>query len=408
MQISDTKLHPQPQVSSTPGKLLQSLRPGQVLRAITVSPSQNGTVQLQIGRTALTAQTNISLQPGEKLTLSVVKGGTQPQLQLITQQRPAQLLQQATMSALPRQQPLQPLLQNLGNLLASGAPLPPPFKALADNFLKSILASSDPAFSQQLRAAINRSGPFLEAQLLTGKQHKLDLKATLSRMVLMLKPLLEQSGQIQNDKLTASQTGSPPTLQIGQLTQAQQLAGALLHPKGDLPPLTAATGNVNMSQPNSLLQMLTDLFKNMEGALARVQLHQVATLQSEESGKTIWQLELPIRHAGQTDTFKMQIEQQTASQGDEATHLWRLTIHFDLKPLGPIDAHLTLSGGEQISTLFWASYKPTFSLLQANLPLLRNNLERAGLKVERIDSYHGKPPEAAQPIWQTSLLDEKA
>ena len=486
MQISDTKLQLQLQIASTPGKLLQSLRPGQLLRATTLSPSQNGTVQLQIGRTTLTAQTSIPLQSGEKLTLSVVKGGTLPQLQLATRQGPNLLLQQATLSALPRQQPLQPMLQNMSILLASGAPLPPPFKALAESFMKSILASNDPAFSRQLREAINRSGPFLEAHLLTGKPHKLDLKTTLSKLLLMLKPLLAQTGQMQGGKLTT--TSSTPSAPIGQTTgQVQTLTGqkmematggqsntppsppppstgdkailvraasagvtntplsltqplrgektaplsaeitrtaepvniaiktgpstadSLLHSKKDLSPLITAMANtVDRSQPNSLLRMLVELFKNMEGALARVQLHQVATLQSEEGGKTVWQFELPIRHAEQNNAFKMQIEREDANHGDETSHTWRLTLQFDINPLGPIDAHLTLSGGEQISTIFWAKHKQAMNLLHANLPLLRSNLERAGLKVERIDAFQGDPPKSTQPIWQSSLLDEKA
>lgn len=429
MQISDTKL--QLQLASTPSKLLQSLRPGQLLRAITITATQGGTVQLQIGKSELTAQTNIALQAGEKLTLSVVKGGDLPQLQIITQLTAKQLLQQATMSALPRQQPLQPLFRNLTSLLVSGDPLPPPLKELAGNFMRSIQASSDPAFSQRLREAITRSGPFLESQLAAGNPVKLDLKATLIQMIQMLRPLLEQSGQMQNGRLTTPQstaTGSTPLL-AGQITSARsalpgelltQLSQAahkgtlpatdtLLRAIGNQPPLNPAMSNAETTpQPNPLLRQLVELFRNIEGALARVQLHQVAMLQGEEGVKNVWQLELPIRHGEQTDSFEMRIEQQISGQSKEASHTWTLTLHFDIEPLGPLHTHLTLHDGKQLSTIFWAEQSQTINLLQDNLPLLRSNLEKAGLKVARIDAYQGKPPQTAQPTWQTSLLDEKA
>ncbi len=417
MQISDSTLQLQLQVVDKPDKLLQNLRPGQVLYATTLSPTQNGTVQLQIGRTLLTAESNIALPSGTKLTLSVSKGGEQPQLQIINSLPTKQLLQQTMINALPRQQPLQPLLQNLSALLATGSPLPPPFKHLASSFISSILASSDPAFSQNIKAAVSRSGPFLEAHLINGSLPKQELKATLLKMIQMLKPLLEQSGQMQNGKLTTSSLSQ--TSQMAAVLPTISAPAAALNRliyKSDSPlqqsgkhPQVAITANKVAAPPNPFLQQLVDLFKGLEGVLARVQLHQVATLQSDESNKTVWQLELPIRHADQTDTFEMRIERQKqGSSCDEASHAWTLTIKFDLKPLGLMHANLTLRGGDELSTIFWAKQQQTLSLLHKNMPLLRSNLERVGLKVDRIEAYHGEPLKEAQATWQSTLLDEKA
>ncbi len=426
MQISDTTLQLQLQSTNTADKLLHNLRPGQVLQATTLSSTQNGTVQVQIGRTVLMAQSNITLPAGTALTLNVRKGGALPQLQIVTSLTAKQLLQQSTVNALPRQQPLQPFFHNLTALLASGAPLPPPFKTLTSNFIQSILASSDPKFSQNFKAAVDRSGPFLEAHLAKGEVPKQDLKATLLKMIQMLKPLLENSGQMQNGKLTtaASTTAQAPLLttttnSTSPLAAEAAIAKRLINPtiksdpllqlRGKQPPIAVTTGKIEAPPPNPLLQQLVDLFKSLEGALARVQLHQAATLLSEESNKMVWQLELPIKNASQTDTFDMRIEQQkSASSGDDISHAWRLTIKFDLKPLGPMHANLTLRGGDELSTIFWAKQQKTLSLLNRYLPLLRSNLERTGLKVGRIEAYHGMVPEADQPTWQSTLLDEKA
>jgi hypothetical protein len=442
MQISDTTIQLQLQIANKVDNLLQNLRTGQILHAKTLSATRNGTLQVQIGQTVLTAQSNISIPTGTKLILSVSQGGELPQLNILPTITPKQLLQQAAINTLPQQQPLQPLLQNLAALLASGNPLPPPFKALVTNFIKSILTSSDLGTNQNLKEAINRSGPFLEAQLVNGKAPKQDLKATLIKLVQMLKPLLEQSGQMQSGKIitpttTPSQTqpltatavttrltAVVPTGVTTGVTTAIPAATSntvalegqtILTIKGALPvsgkqpQVAIPTGRAEAPSPNPLLQQLVDLFKSLEGAIARVQMHQLTSLQSEEGNKTVWQLELPIRHADQTNTFDIHIERQKeGSSGNDASHAWALTVKFDLKPLGPMQANLTLKKSNELSTIFWAKEQQTLSLLNKNLPLLRNNLERAGLNIGRIEAYHGEPPKAAQPTWQSTLLDEKA
>ncbi len=417
MQITDSTLLLQPQAANKPDKLLQNMRPGQILHATTLSTTQNGVLQVQIGRNILTAESNIALSAGTKLALSVSKVGEQPQLQIIASLPPKLLLQQTMINALPKQQPLQPLLQNLSSLLASGDPIPPPLQRLASSFINSILASSDPTFNQNIKAAVNRSGPFLEAHLANGSVPKQELKATLLKMIQVLKPLLEQSGQMQNGKLTTAPLSPSPQLPTAPPTSAIPLSpinklvysDTLLQQSSKQPLGVLTTAKVVAPAANPFLQQLVDLFKGLEGVLARIQLHQIATLQSEEGNKTVWQLELPIRHANQTDTFEMRIERQKqGSSSDEASHAWTLTIKFDLKPLGPMHANLTLRGGDELSTIFWAKQQQTLSLLHKNMPLLRSNLEKMGLKVNRIEAYHGEPFKEAQAAWQSTLLDEKA
>jgi len=247
-----------------------------------------------------------------------------------------------------------------------------------------------------------------------------DLKATLLKMIQMLKPLLENSGQMQNGKLTTQAPLLTTTANsISPLAAEAAIAKRLINPtiksdpllqlRGKQSPIAVTTGKIEAPPPNPLLQQLVDLFKSLEGALARVQLHQATTLLSEESNKMVWQLELPIRNASQTDTFDMRIERQkSTSSGDDISHAWRLTIKFDLKPLGPMHASLTLRGSDELSTIFWAKQQKTLSLLNRYLPLLHSNLERTGLKIGRIEAYHGVVPEAEQPTWKSTLLDEKA
>ncbi len=414
MQITDSTLLLQLQAGNKPDKLLQNMRPGQILHATTLSTTQNGVLQVQIGRNILTAESNIALSVGTKLALSVSKVGEQPQLKIITSLPPKLILQQTMINALPKQQPLQPLLQNLSSLLASGDPIPPPLQRLASSFINSILASSDPAFNQNIKAAVNRSGPFLEAHLINGSLPKQELKATLLKMIQVLKPLLEQSGQMQNGKLLSpslQQTAAPPTsaIPLSSLNKLVYRSDSPLQQSSKQPLGALTTAKVAAPAANPFLQQLVDLFKGLEGVLARIQLHQIATLQSEEGNKTVWQLELPIRHANQTDSFEMRIERQKqGSSSDEASHAWTLTIKFDLKPLGPMHANLTLRGGDELSTIFWAKQQQTLSLLHKNMPLLRSNLEKIGLKVNRIEAYHGEPFKEAQTAWQSTLLDEKA
>lgn len=483
MLISDSQLQLRLSIETTRNQVLQSLRPGQTLQAVILSSNNEGVVQLRIGTTELLAQTRVMLEAGQKVTLSVIKGGETPELQIMQRPTPKQVLHQAIKSTLPRQLPLNHYFDQLSALLKAGdtQQLPHPIKETVTSLNRSILIASEtgkPAFPQQLKQAIQDSGTFLEARLAAGEPPAQDLKATLLRLFTQLKPEILQtlptppkSSHIESQTgpkttaTTASTSHVDPSVKLSPAKvesqshsqQAQQLktglnnidarlllqitgvepqqltqqttradppaASTLLHqliglfkttdpgllrqhPDIEPPQPPQPTAKAETTVANALLRQLIDLFKSTDGALSRIQQQQLTALQGEESGKTVWQLELPIRHQERTDSIEIRIEQQR-SGADKAAHGWTIMLHFDLPALGPMHAQLTLRE-ERLSTIFWAENGPTLQMLHEHIDTLRNSMQQAGLTIDRLVAYQGKPPESSKPAWNQSLLDEKA
>jgi hypothetical protein len=103
-------------VEKTRSDLINSLKPGQVVRAVSLSDNQQGQVQLRIGQQEISAQTGLQTRPGERLLLQVIHGGDLPELRLLqpaSPSEPGEILKQALRQTLPRQVPLQQALQHL-------------------------------------------------------------------------------------------------------------------------------------------------------------------------------------------------------------------------------------------------------------------------------------------------------
>lgn len=376
MRIPDLKLSLPIPTQPNREQLLQSLKPGQVLQARALSENLNGSIQLQIGVNKLIAQTQLLVKPGQPLTLQVDKTGLLPELKLISlpslQQQQANALKQI----LPRQQPLPPLFENLlGLAKASGAgTAPAEVKQSIQTLLSRILPAEHPDFRQQLRDALLNSGLLTEAHLLKQKTNSGDFKLNLLRLL----GLIQSLSQVQpgaKSPVPAKQTQSGP---------ASPPATDSLPPKP-----------------------LVDLLKQLDGALARIQTNQLASLAQEDNSRQIWQFELPIRQQEHIDLFQMLVRREPASSPEAETEIWSLTLKMNLAPLGPMRVQLRLQG-EKISTSIWVQENSTTDLVEKNLTSLRQAFEKAGLEVSKLEAYQGIVENKEDLALGLSLLSEKA
>jgi len=350
------------------------LRVGQVLQATSLSGNIDGKVELRIGVTRLIAQTQLALEPGQPLSLRVEKAGPLPELRLLIPPDLAQLRASALKQVLPRQQPLGPLLQRLSSLAGGGDPaLPGQVRQAAAGVLAGLAKVDSRAFTAELGAALLDSGLFSESRLLHGVARPTDLKLNLLRLLGLVKTL---SGDPALLHRTPAKTATPPAAEVPgeQARQALDKLGRLL-----------------------------------DGALARIQTHQLASLPGDDSGHQAWQFELPIMGRGQIDLLRILVRRE-AGPGSKAIAprpVWSLTLQLEPPGLGPLRAHLRLQG-ETLSTRLWAEVPATAGLLQAHLPELRETLESSGLKVDRLEAHRARLP-ADKPLpSDISLLHEKA
>jgi hypothetical protein len=154
------------------------------------------------------------------------------------------------------------------------------------------------------------------------------------------------------------------------------------------------------------IKLLIGLLKHLDGAIARIQTHQLASLPQEDPSRQVWQFELPIRNGEDVDLFHIRIgREETARRSDEET-VWSLTLHMNLASLGPMRVQLRLQG-ENLSTLIWSEQPRTNSLVQSQLKALRAAYEARGLIVKQLEAQVGVVGEPERIPLDTSLLHER-
>jgi hypothetical protein len=183
----------------------------------------------------------------------------------------------------------------------------------------------------------------------------------------------------------------------------QQPASAIVADGADATPLLRA--GVPQPQPRAeaaLAQLAVGaddsaavaqhLLKQVEGALARVELGQLASLPSDDPQAQRWWLELPVRAAdGGADVIQMRIEREAAGPGGaEEESVWAVSLAFDLGALGPVRVRVTVRGGS-VSTLFQAEREATAAQLRSQLGALESALSQRGLQVGSIGCRAGGP-----------------
>ncbi|WP_316364349.1 flagellar hook-length control protein FliK [Candidatus Thiodiazotropha sp. CDECU1] len=386
MEIFGTKiLLPLPTIE--PGKsLLEQLQPGQIVRGTALSENVNGSMRLQIGVTRLIAQTTLSVPTGQALTLQVEKTGNLPELRVLTHPSMEQVKSAALKQVLPRQQPLPQLFQHLTQVAGDSnraTPLPPAVKQAVQSVLQRIVPIEDPGFKTQLLQALQLSGTHTEARLINRQVNNSDLKLNLLQLIGLIKPLI-----------------SNPSNPINQLLSLQQQVLNPAQPAPANPPVTA-----HDASPTT--KLLLDLFKHLDGAIARIQTNQLSSLPSEDSTRQVWQFELPIRHENSVDLFHFRISREDVNKGAEAAPMWSLTLHMNLPPLGPMRVRLALLD-ETISTIIWSEKTHTADLVNQHLDKLRAGLESTGLEVKKLEAFQGIAEIENELPSEQSLLNEQA
>lgn len=380
----------------------QGWQRGELLQARLLPPPAEapGTPLLEIGgrRLPLAASSHATLPPGN-LRLSVIDPGRPAVLRLLADDTQA-IRDQALRQALPRQQALGGLLaalQPLSEPVPGRVPLP---MAVSEG-IRALLAALPQreavvAGGEQLRQALLRSGPFLEARLaeavaqgLPGLTAENDLKAGLLGLLARLLGL----------RLPTAPTDRPP-----------RPAGA------DAPPplpggQPAAQARVTFDTLDDAAETLRQLRQQVEGALARVQLGQLASLPAEDDGRRAWLLELPLRQPdGQVDVLALRFEEEAARGHADESPRWQVSLALDLPGLGPVQAHIALRGGS-VSARFQAESAATVRLFEHHLSELQQRLRAAGLAVGSLAAAQATgetPATGTGNGLPRGLLDEEA
>ncbi|OQX49438.1 MAG: hypothetical protein B0D87_00335 [Candidatus Sedimenticola endophacoides] len=123
----------------------------------------------------------------------------------------------------------------------------------------------------------------------------------------------------------------------------------------------------------------------------------------------MWQFELPINRQEETDNFLLRIERDPDNgQAEETGQPWRVNLVFDLEPLGPVTARISLQE-KRVTTRFVAERESSATRIEQALPSLDAALTGVGLEVLTLSASQGEAEEQdPTPPGIRSLVDEQA
>ena len=395
------------------GAKLVNLNPGSVLegRVVASLPAAAGSqkITIDVGGAKIIVATDTPLLVGQEVKLKVAEAGSL-QLALLTQplSNPAGLKSDGVPNVIATA-----LAKLVNQQLGFEKLLPALLAATQDaaftklpNDLRSRLLSLVEIFNRYqpmaltaakgeqgaLLAAIKSSGLFAE-QMPQG----IDLKIALLLSLSSLRRYLA-SGQGQ---------GSLPT----QALLAAEVKALALNARSPawtfptpLPPIS-----LKMDAPESLQTQLLNILRYGSAQLARIQMHQLMSAQHQiQTQQAQGFIEIPIISADQLSFFQLWIEhegeRQSKKSGKQTQSTWRLTLAFDLDPLGCIYSRVQLLADQKIKTTFWVAEQKTLLLIQAQVQRLREKLTELGIAQAGIEILRGAP-EKMKTAFEHHLVD---
>lgn len=378
-------------------KLLNSLKPGQLLLAKVLAQPRPDIARLLIQDIAVSAHTSRPLPAGQQVRLTVLKTGDTPELRVLEPQR-ALSSQDVLRLALPRQLPLRDTLAGLRELAPR---LMPVLSGSARDIFKTLLDNT-PALRdltpKQLRQQVRDSGIFTETRMAAGQPPESgDRKVLLMRLAAALPRPATPTGQ---------PTAAAPA---GQTSQANPIGRALLLGAAAENIQQAAAATSDRLTPEQLA--IQRLWQLVDAGIARIQTQQAASLPADRDSRPAFQLEIPLAlPGGELQAVELRIEQEEARQeedGETGETGWLVTIGFRFEALGAVKAGVRLADG-RIYTTFWCEQADAVARFERMLPALQRNLEAAGLDVGGLAASQGTPPIGDAGLRPRSqLLDER-
>lgn len=276
--------------------------------------------------------------------------------------------------SVPRQGPVTGLTAALTSIAGQVA-VPEPVARAAQQVLAGRVAIDSPRFDGTvLQSALRGSGVFQEATLAKGQlplPHA-DMKSALLALRQTLSTWLGQQAAV------------APVAQI-----PPPLRGSV--PRGrvnDAPPLDPAAAPEEIGR---------QLLERTDSALARVRLHQHASLPDPVAKTGDWSMDLPVMIGTQQTLMQFHIHRDP--EGDSETpgeRGWQMRFALNLPEMGEVGAQVSLRAGTT-GVMLWASEPATTAALEGEAAALREALAEAGLKPGAVIVRQGAPVPLAPP-----------
>ncbi|HKU16716.1 MAG TPA: flagellar hook-length control protein FliK [Steroidobacteraceae bacterium] len=369
--------------SPSPG-LLAEWRVGAILEAIAVRDVRSGQLALDIGGqrhpARLASGDTAGPQNGERLQLRVLRNSPVLALETI-ETRPAGTSADAAVIAdalrkyVPRQESPAALLANLAWIAqrkAGAESLPRTVAQTAAQLWSALPQADELTDPNELKAAIARSGVFLEADLATHRgPPDPRLAGDLKALLLTLSRALQERG-------------ARPSAANSDTTMHAPVPTA----RGPLTALPAAPATLAVLDEPA--QQLNELARQTDGAIARLTTVQISNSAPDPNVQSLL-VDLPVRHEDRAAVLRLKIEHDGSRKRDEAgADAWTVEAAVDLGAIGALHAKVTLIG-KRIGVQLRAESPAIVAALSQRVDELQSMLTESGLEVDRVVCLHGMP-----------------
>ncbi|MFQ5470550.1 MAG: flagellar hook-length control protein FliK [Gammaproteobacteria bacterium] len=420
---------------------LDAWQTGQIVKATVVTPPRNGTMTIEVNRIQLLAHDS---QPhhktGDSISLEVIKTGQQPVLRVVNQTpqpqqaipTPTAVKTEALKVLLPRQTSITPLLNQIINLVnvreAKTQPLPNIVTQQLKELIRSVPTRTQISQPEGLKQSLIDSGLFLENKLVkqpesTIKQPVQHIKENAEQMLRGLFKNGSSSQSAPRTDMPAAKKQVDNDIKTGLIRVVNSLLRQLPAEK-QTPAVTASTtpskaastllpnplphGRIENSPSNPvearqappaqtlenesiITRMVTELLQLASGALARVQVNQLASVPGEDQNTPILSFELPVKSGEKVETIQIKIGKEDKGSQEYAEPRWTATLTINVESLGSIHALVTVTGN-QVWTKLWAEQPEALELINREVQKLDEGFRKKGLEVGNIQCQRGMPP----------------
>jgi hypothetical protein len=374
---------------------LQSWSIGQIFSATVIGRGTENSILLDVGGETIQAQSQQPLNAGQQLTLRVVNTVPNTLLSIVGSTTPPQdVISSAMNESLPKQLPMNALTAAVSAALTEAKSDPGASTKLADlarTMLKELPVSEPIDTPQTLRKAVAQSGLLLEATLAKQVQSgapqppTADLKWQLLQLRAAIADLASQ--------VPAQTRASPPPASAPQASSAapqpmpHQTTITADRPAPATPdasrPATAALPATDETKPLGHEPVLPKLGQAVDGALARIETHQLNAANAQMSGQLYAVAEIPVRLANDSLQFvrlEIEDEQRKAGAGDERDTALNVVLEVPVTATQTIAARIRLFD-QNVAVTLWSDHAELQQRIQARSVELETSLAAAGFIV---------------------------
>lgn len=420
MGESSNQTKQQPNPLDLKASFVSQIKTGQQLELLVIKLTEHAAIlEIAGSKTQVRTADKDLLQVGQRLKAQITSTEPIIQLKVLTsnsnQNNKIQSLINSTLrQTMPMQQPIKNLLESLQQIGKINFPANSSLQTIKESFIQSIPPSQAFEAAEVLPEIFKRSGIFTEhllKNIIHQSNQKMsfpnnDLKIALLRLATNLRSM--NSTHTITDTLNTN-TKLPTSTETYSLTSIQQnnkLNTEGVNHKQVQTHIHANTDNTKLAPVIYTQEQLIDkLLNQTEGALARLQTLQLQHIQPNETQKSIWSFELPLRTDTSLDNIFIYIEEDASgNENNQYTSPWKVILKFNINELGAIQAHITMQG-TKVSVNFWVENASTSKLFSEHLGILDSQLNKAGLVSGKLNCHCDTPPTQPKPP-QIQLINE--